>query len=377
MATFSSAAELLADRRRILVTGGAGFIGGAVVRRLLRESEALVFNLDKLGYASDLTSIEALVDAGEQAGATPAAQQRHTLLRVDLTDAAATAAAVRQADPDLVMHLAAESHVDRSIEGPAAFIDSNVSGTFQLLQAVRAHWDALPEPRRSAFRFHHISTDEVFGSLGPTGRFSETTPYDPRSPYSASKAASDHLVNAWHHTYGLPVVLTNCSNNYGPWQFPEKLIPVVILKAAAGEPIPLYGDGANVRDWLFVEDHVDALLLAACRGELGRSYCVGGHGERTNKQVVEAICGLLDQMLPAGAPHARLITPVADRPGHDRRYAIDPGRISSELGWQPRHSFEAGLESTVRWYLEHRDWCGLVRQRAGDGGERIGRLLRP
>jgi dTDP-glucose 4,6-dehydratase len=377
MATFSSAAELLADRRRILVTGGAGFIGGAVVRRLLRESEALVFNLDKLGYASDLTSIEALVDAGEQAGATPAAQQRHTLLRVDLTDAAATAAAVRQADPDLVMHLAAESHVDRSIEGPAAFIDSNVSGTFQLLQAVRAHWDALPEPRRSAFRFHHISTDEVFGSLGPTGRFSETTPYDPRSPYSASKAASDHLVNAWHHTYGLPVVLTNCSNNYGPWQFPEKLIPVVILKAAAGEPIPLYGDGANVRDWLFVEDHVDALLLAACRGELGRSYCVGGHGERTNKQVVEAICGLLDQMLPAGAPHARLITPVADRPGHDRRYAIDPGRISSELGWQPRHSFEAGLESTVRWYLEHRDWCGLVRQRAGYGGERIGRLLRP
>jgi len=377
MASFSSAAELLADRRRILVTGGAGFIGGAVVRRLLRESDALVFNLDKLGYASDLTSIEALVDAGESAAATPAAQQRHTLLRVDLTDASATAAAVRQADPDLVMHLAAESHVDRSIEGPAAFIDSNVSGTFQLLQAVRAHWDALPEPRRSAFRFHHISTDEVFGSLGPTGRFSETTPYDPRSPYSASKAASDHLVNAWHHTYGLPVVLTNCSNNYGPWQFPEKLIPVVILKAAAGEPIPLYGDGANVRDWLFVEDHVDALLLAACRGELGRSYCVGGHGERTNKQVVEAICGLLDQLLPAGAPHARLITPVADRPGHDRRYAIDPGRISSELGWRPRHSFEAGLEATVRWYLEHRDWCGLVRQRAGYSGERIGRLLRP
>ena len=356
---------LLPGMRRVLVTGGAGFIGGAVVRRLLTESEALVFNLDKMGYASDLTSI----------GALPQAADRHTLLQVDLTDAAATAEAVRQADPDLVMHLAAESHVDRSIEGPAAFIDSNVSGTFHLLQAVRAHWEALPEARRSAFRFHHISTDEVFGSLGATGRFSETTPYDPRSPYSASKAASDHLVSAWHHTYGLPVVLTNCSNNYGPWQFPEKLIPVVILKAAAGEPIPLYGDGANVRDWLYVEDHVEALLLAATRGELGRSYCVGGHGERTNKQVVEAICTLLDKLRPTGAPHARLITPVADRPGHDRRYAIDPSRISSELGWQPRHSFETGLEATVRWYLAHQEWCGTVRQRAGYGGERIGRIL--
>jgi dTDP-glucose 4,6-dehydratase len=362
-----SAAELLANRRRILVTGGAGFIGGAMVRRLLADSEAEVFNLDKMGYASDLTSIEAL----------PQAAERHTLLRVDLTDAVATAEAVRQADPDLVLHLAAESHVDRSIDGPAAFIDSNVSGTFNLLQAVRAHWEALPAERRDGFRFHHISTDEVFGSLGATGRFSETTPYDPRSPYSASKAASDHLVNAWHHTYGLPVVLTNCSNNYGSWQFPEKLIPVVILKAAAGEPIPLYGDGANVRDWLYVDDHVDALLLAATCGELGRSYCVGGHGERTNKQVVESICTLLDQLLPAGAPHARLITPVTDRPGHDRRYAIDPARISSELGWKPSHSFEAGLEATVRWYLEHQDWCSQVRARAGYHGQRIGQATSP
>ena len=367
MTPMPSAAELLANRRRILVTGGAGFIGGAMVRRLLADSEAEGFNLDKMGYASDLTSIEAL----------PQAAERHTLLRVDLTDAVATAEAVRQADPDLVLHLAAESHVDRSIDGPAAFIDSNVSGTFNLLQAVRAHWEALPAERRDGFRFHHISTDEVFGSLGATGRFSETTPYDPRSPYSASKAASDHLVNAWHHTYGLPVVLTNCSNNYGSWQFPEKLIPVVILKAAAGEPIPLYGDGANVRDWLYVDDHVDALLLAATRGELGRSYCVGGHGERTNKQVVESICTLLDQLLPAGAPHARLITPVTDRPGHDRRYAIDPARISSELGWQPSHSFEAGLEATVRWYLEHQDWCSQVRARAGYHGQRIGQATSP
>jgi dTDP-glucose 4,6-dehydratase len=264
--------------------------------------------------------------------------------------------------------------VDRSIEGPAAFIDSNVSGTFQLLQAVRAHWQQLSAERQPGFRFHHISTDEVFGSLGETGRFSETTPYDPRSPYSASKAASDHLVNAWHHTYGLPVVLTNCSNNYGPWQFPEKLIPVVILKAASGEPIPLYGDGQNVRDWLYVEDHVDALLLAACQGELGRSYCVGGHGERTNKQVVEAICAALDQLLPASGPHSKLVTPVADRPGHDRRYAIDPTRISNELGWQPRHSFEQGLAATVAWYLNQQAWCGRVREQGGYSGDRLGVL---
>jgi len=356
-------AALLGEASRVLVTGGAGFIGGAVVRRLLAASEAQVFNLDKLGYASDLTSL----------GQHP----RHRLLQVDLAHAETTAAAVQQADPDLVLHLAAESHVDRSIEGPAAFLESNVTGTFNLLQAVRAHWDGLPRERQARFRFHHISTDEVFGSLGATGRFSETTPYDPRSPYSASKAASDHLVRAWHHTYGLPVVLTNCSNNYGPWQFPEKLIPVVILKALAGEAIPLYGDGANVRDWLYVEDHVEALLLAATRGRLGESYCIGGHGERTNQQVVEAICALLDQLLPAGAPHARLITPVVDRPGHDRRYAIDASRISSDLGWQPRHSFASGLETTVRWYLEHQDWCAAVRQRSGYGGDRVGLLGGP
>ena len=374
----STTAELLGDQARVLVTGGAGFIGGAMVRRLLAQSNALVFSLDKLGYASDLTSIELQLAALGPNASTPAGECRHQLLRVDLANAEATAAALRAADPDLVLHLAAESHVDRSIEGPGAFVDSNITGTFNLLQAVRAHWEQLPSDRREQFRFHHISTDEVFGSLGPEGRFSETTPYDPRSPYSASKAASDHLVRAWHHTYGLPVVLTNCSNNYGPWQFPEKLIPVVILKAAAGEPIPLYGDGANVRDWLYVEDHVEALLLAATRGRLGESYCVGGAGdhgspsERTNKQVVEVICELMDQLRPSGAPHGRLITPVSDRPGHDRRYAIDASKLTTELGWRPRHSFEQGLDACVRWYLENGAWCDQVRQRAGYGGERIG-----
>ena len=349
---------------RVLVTGGAGFIGGAVVRRLLAESGTIVFNLDKLGYASDLTGIQEQL-AGRDL-------ERHVLQQVNLVDLESTDAAVQQADPDLVLHLAAESHVDRSIDGPGEFLASNVSGTFNLLQAVRRHWEALPTERQEQFRFHHISTDEVFGSLGELGRFSETTPYDPRSPYSASKAASDHLVNAWHHTYGLPVVLTNCSNNYGPWQFPEKLIPVVILKALAGEPIPLYGDGANVRDWLFVEDHVDALLLAARQGRVGGSYCIGGYGELSNKEVVVAICELLDHLNPDGGEHARLITRVADRPGHDRRYAIDSTRISTELGWQPSYGFDQGLEVTVRWYLDHQDWCWRVRQRARYSGERIG-----
>jgi dTDP-glucose 4,6-dehydratase len=345
--------DLLGDRKRILVTGGAGFIGGAVVRRLLLESDATVFNLDKMGYASDLTSIEhtiaALATRGEGAVAT-----RHQLLQVDLANAEATQKAIATADPDLVMHLAAESHVDRSIEGPGAFIESNLIGTFNLLQACRIHFDQLEGQRKENFRFHHISTDEVFGSLGATGKFSETTPYDPRSPYSASKAASDHLVNAWYHTFGLPIILTNCSNNYGPWQYPEKLIPVVILKAAAGEAIPLYGDGMNIRDWLYVEDHVDALLLAANNGRIGESYCIGGHGERTNLQVIENICTILDKSKPEGSPHRNLITFVKDRLGHDRRYAINPEKITTELGWQPRHDFEAGLEATVKWYLNQK-----------------------
>ena len=362
-----SAAELLGSRSRVLVTGGAGFIGGAVVRRLLSESEVTVFNLDKIGYASDLTSINQVV---ENLG--PKAANRHQLLKVDLGDAEAVDQSVKNADPDLVMHLAAESHVDRSISDPGSFVESNVTGTYNLLQAVRRHYEGLPESRRSQFRLHHISTDEVFGSLGTTGQFEETTPYDPRSPYSASKAASDHLVNAWHHTFSLPVVLTNCSNNYGPWQFPEKLIPLVTLKAAAGEEIPLYGDGLNVRDWLYVEDHVDALLLAACRGREGRNYCVGGHGERTNREVVEAICLQLDELQHSKASHLELIRRVSDRPGHDRRYAINPARISCELGWQPRHDLSTGLRETVRWYLDHQDWCRRVRERADYDGGRLG-----
>ena len=360
-------AELLGNRRRILVTGGAGFIGGSVIRRLLLESNAIVFNLDKMGYASDLTSIEkVLAELGE------AHSHRHRLQRIDLNNAEAVQCAVREADPDLVMHLAAESHVDRSISSPGEFITSNVIGTCNLLQAVRWHVEKLSEERFAEFRMHHISTDEVFGSLGPEGCFSETTSYNPRSPYSASKAASDHLVQAWHHTFGIPIVITNCSNNYGPWQFPEKLIPLVILKALSKDSIPLYGDGLNVRDWLYVEDHVDALLLAACRGESGRSYCIGGHGEKTNKEIVEAICHLMDGHQPQNAPHTDLITQVKDRPGHDRRYAINSSRISEELGWKPRHNLERGLAATVSWYLNHQHWCFNVRERACYDGERLG-----
>ncbi len=348
---------------RVLVTGGAGFIGGCLVRCLLQETEAYVFNLDKLGYASDCTSINAL-----------SINDRHILLPVNLTNLEATKAAVKESNPDVVMHLAAESHVDRSIDGPEAFIDSNVKGTFNLLESVREHWEALSQERQEHFRFHHISTDEVFGSLGSQGSFSETTAYDPCSPYSASKAASDHLVRAWHRTYGLPIVITNCSNNYGPWQFPEKLIPVVILKALAGEPIPLYGDGENIRDWLFVEDHVEGLLLAVTAGKIGETYCIGGYGERTNKKVVETICTILDELRPQEVSYSSLITKVKDRPGHDRRYAINSQKISNELGWKPRHNFEIGIRNTVIWYINNLDWCEKIGIKSGYQGNRIGTL---
>ena len=343
---------------KLLVTGGAGFIGSAVVRLAVARGHQVV-NLDCLTYAANLENV-----------AMVAQSPLYRFEQVDIRDRAALDRVFADHSPDVVMHLAAESHVDRSIDGPGDFIETNITGTFNLLEAARAYWTRAGKP--ATFRFHHISTDEVFGSLGATGQFTETTPYDPRSPYSASKAASDHLVRAWHETYGLPVVLTNCSNNYGPYHFPEKLIPVVILNALMGKPIPVYGAGENVRDWLFVEDHADALLLVAEKGENGRSYNIGGENERRNIDLVRTICALMDEMHPAGAPHDRLITFVTDRPGHDARYAIDPSRIREELGWRPSVTVEEGLRRTVRWYLDNEAWWRPLLERQGVG-QRLGK----
>jgi len=322
---------------KILATGGAGFIGSAVVRQAVAAGHGVV-NLDALTYAANLENVASVAES-----------PLYAFEHADIRDRAALDRVFATHRPDAVMHLAAESHVDRSIDGPGAFIETNVTGTYNLLEAARAYWTAAGRPE--GFRFHHISTDEVFGSLPDDAsvKFTEETPYDPRSPYSASKAASDHLVRAWHETYGLPVVLTNCSNNYGPYHFPEKLVPVVILRALAGQPIPVYGDGGNVRDWLYVEDHADALLTCLTQGEVGRSYNIGGENEAKNIELVRTICGHLDTMRPQGAPHDRLITFVADRPGHDRRYAIDPTRIRTELGWRPSVTVEEGLRRTVAW----------------------------
>jgi dTDP-glucose 4,6-dehydratase len=342
---------------KLLVTGGAGFIGSAVVRLAVARGHHVV-NLDALTYAACLDNVAMVADS-----------PLYAFEQADIRDRAALDRILAAHDPDAIMHLAAESHVDRSIDGPGTFIETNVNGTFTLLEAARAFWTRKGKP--ADFRFHHISTDEVFGSLGPTGKFTEATPYDPRSPYSASKAASDHLVRAWHETYGLPVVLTNCSNNYGPFHFPEKLIPVVILNALAGKPIPVYGKGENVRDWLYVEDHADALLCVLTRGQTGRSYNIGGENEARNIDIVRTICALLDEMHPAGAPHDRLITFVTDRPGHDLRYAIDPTRISTELGWHPSVTLEAGLRRTVRWYLDNEGWWRALQSRQGVG-QRLG-----
>jgi len=344
---------------KILVTGGAGFIGSAVVRRAVADGLSVV-NVDKLTYAANLANLDSVADS-------PA----YAFEQADICDAGAMARILAAHQPDAVMHLAAESHVDRSIDGPAAFIETNITGTYVLLEAVRAYWRALPQPRRDAFRLHHISTDEVYGTLGPTGLFTETTPYAPNSPYSASKAASDHLVRAWGETYGLPVLVTNCSNNYGPFHFPEKLIPVTILNALAGKPLPVYGAGENVRDWLYVEDHAVALLTVLRRGRVGETYNIGGNNEARNIDIVRAICAILDDLRPAGAPHDRLIAFVTDRPGHDFRYAIDASKITAELGWRPSVTLEEGLRRTVVWYLENEPWWRALQSRAGVG-ERLG-----
>jgi dTDP-glucose 4,6-dehydratase len=346
---------------RVLVTGGAGFIGSAVCRALVARGISIV-NVDKLTYAANPRSLDAI-----------ASNPHYAFERLDICDRAGMDAVLAKYEPTAVLNLAAETHVDRSISGAAAFIDTNIAGTYQLLEAARHYCARLAPDRRDGFRFVQVSTDEVYGSLGATGRFREDTPYDPSSPYSASKAASDHLAQAWQRTYGLPVIVSNCSNNYGPCQFPEKLIPLTILKALAGEALPVYGDGANVRDWLHVDDHAAGLIALIGRGRPGERYNFGGDSERTNLAVVEEICRVLDRIVPAARPRRDLITFVADRPGHDRRYAIDASKARQELGWQPRESFEAGLERTIRWYLDNRAWWEPLRERVY-GGERLGLL---
>lgn len=346
----------------IMITGGCGFIGSAVIRHLIAASDHAVVNIDKMTYAASETALD-----------TARTDPRHTLIRADIADAEAMRAAFATYQPDMVMHLAAESHVDRSIDGPRDFIETNITGTFVLLEAARAYWTGLPATRKAAFRFHHISTDEVFGALDPTDPpFSETTPYDPRSPYSASKAASDHLVRAWHHTYGLPTIVSNTTNNYGPWQFPEKLIPLVLLNALDGQPLPVYGDGSNMRDWLFVDDHAEALARVAAIGEPGATYAIGARQPRSNLDVVTAICRILDAKRPDPAgPRARLIRFVTDRPGHDFRYEIDPSRSEAALNWTARHDFETGLARTIDWYLDNSAWWRSIRT-ARYAGQRLG-----
>ena len=342
---------------KILITGGAGFIGSAVVRQAVAAGHRVI-NLDALTYAACLDNVARVADS-----------PLYVFEQADIRDPAALTRIFTDHKPDAVMHLAAESHVDRSIDAPGDFIETNVTGTYNMLEAARSYWGAAGKP--ADFRFHHISTDEVFGTLGETGLFTEETPYAPNSPYSASKAASDHLVRAWHETYGLPVVMSNCSNNYGPYHFPEKLIPVVILKALAGEAIPIYGTGANVRDWLYVEDHAEALLCVLGKGALGRSYNIGGNNELSNLDLVRMLCAILDRVRPADKPYGDLISFVADRPGHDARYAIDATRIRDELGWQPSVTVEEGLERTVRWYLDNEDWWRALQSRDGVG-KRLG-----
>lgn len=348
--------------RKILVTGGAGFIGSALVRHLISNSDYHVLNVDALTYAGNLSSL-----------ASVASSNRYRFERANIIDTARMAALIADFQPDVITHLAAESHVDRSIDGPGAFIETNIVGTFSILRAALDYWRTCDAARQAAFRFHHVSTDEVFGALGDDGFFTEATAYDPRSPYSASKAGSDHLVRAWHHTYGLPTVLTNCSNNYGPYHFPEKLIPLMIIKCLDGEPLPVYGTGANVRDWLYVDDHVRALQAVFERGGVGESYMIGGRSERTNLSIVHTICDQLDAIRPRsdGKSYREQISYVADRPGHDFRYAIDASKLERTLGWVPLESFESGIAKTIRWYLDNEDWWRDILSGAY-AGERLG-----
>jgi len=349
---------------KIAVTGGAGFIGSALIRHLINHTDHQIVNIDKLTYAGHLESLESVSNSS-----------RYTFEEADICDSVLIKRIFNTYQPDVIMHLAAESHVDRSIDGSAEFIKTNINGTHTLLEEARQYWQNLEGDRKDNFRFLHVSTDEVYGELGESGFFTEETPYDPRSPYSSSKASSDHLVRAWYHTYGLPVLITNCSNNYGPCQFPEKLIPVVILKTLQGQPIPVYGTGENVRDWLYVEDHVKALLTVVEKGEAGETYNIGGHNEKKNLEVVHSICDTLDELQPApyGVSYRKQITFVTDRPGHDFRYAIDASKIERELGWKPQETFETGMRRTVEWYLANISWCESVTENNYDFG-RLGKV---
>ncbi|MBW3042881.1 dTDP-glucose 4,6-dehydratase [Prochlorococcus marinus] len=346
--------SLKLDKQTVIVTGGAGFIGGALISFLLEHTDCKIVNIDKLGYASDLTRINTTLKG------LNISKNRYKFIQLDLFDKNEVLLTINQIQPDFIFHLAAESHVDNSIKSPEIFLQSNVVGTFNLLEAVKTYWYDLSNNKKANFRFLHISTDEVFGSLEHNGFFTEDSPYDPRSPYSASKAASDHFVKAYFHTYGIPILITNCSNNYGPWQYPEKLIPVIILNGLKHLDIPIYGDGEYIRDWIFVDDHINALIKVLLNGRVGNSYCIGATEEHTNNDIAESICSMLDLINPNDKPHTRLIKNIVDRPGHDRRYAIDSSKIRTEIGWQPKYNFQEGIKKTVSWYYENQKWCYQV-----------------
>ena len=353
--------------QRILVTGGAGFIGSTLIKKLLSYPSIKVYNLDKLSYSSDLSQINRIINKEKFT------KERYEFIKVDLFNKSETSEAITYSNPDLVFHLAAETHVDRSIDNPNNFLMSNIIGTFNLLETLRIHWENLTRDRKKFFKLIHISTDEVYGSLeSKNSFFNELTPYCPNSPYSATKASSDHLVNAWHKTYGIPVNITNCSNNFGPYQFPEKFIPLIVLKAIQKEKIPIYGNGLNIRDWLFVEDHAEALIKVSLEGRIGETYCIGGSNEYTNNEVALKICEILDKVRPLTKPYKNLITHVEDRPGHDLRYAIDAKKMKNELNWEPKYKFLENLTSTVHWYLENLLWCENMNRKSGYKGERLG-----